>query len=58
MDEENYVYVLLPNKINRFSAVLSNTNGNIFFTETEKNPKIYKESPKTMTSQIKLENKN
>ena len=58
MDEEIYEYVLLPNKINRFSAVLSNTNGNIFLQKQKKNSKIYKESQKTMNSQINLENKN
>ena len=31
-----HVYVLLPNKIDRFSAILSNTNCIIFFTEKEK----------------------
>ena len=58
MDEETYVYVLLPNKIDRFSAVLSNTNGNIFLQKQKKNSKIYKESQKTMNSQINLENKS
>ena len=57
MDEETYVYVLLPNKIDRFSAVLSNTNGNIFLQKQKKNSKIYKESQKTMNSQINIENK-
>ena len=60
MDEETYVYVLLPNKINRFNAVLSNTNGNIFFyrnRKKKKHSKIYKESQKTMNSQLNIENK-
>ena len=58
MDEETYVYVLLPNKINRLSAVLSNTNGIIFLQKQKKNSKIYKESQNTMNSQINLQNKN